>query len=273
MTLSLHNAQLRIERSWGTALPDDIKAVVNSMRFVSLNGLKLRSDRQPRRLLIENIQSQTGQWAPMVVACDRPHQEAWIRVTIDGMHWARLAYQFGHELGHVLCNSWGYGAVPQAPCQWIEEVCVEAFSIRGLFEMGRRWAQRPPYPSWKAYAPHLIDYAETTLRSHRRLAKSAGVISTASMSFSYKSKLDNLLKLGPHAKALVPMAVNAFRHKPNLAADLGGLNRWHGKASEPTDSYLKLWQESCLDLGLSGELPMIVRDFLTKGVTEVLETI
>ena len=262
MALSLHNAQLRVEVPWGTASPGDIRTVIESMRFVSLGGLKLRSDRQPRRLLVENIQSAVGHWAPMVVACDRPHQEAWIRVTIDGAQWARLAYQFGHELGHILCNTWGSGAAPQIPCQWIEEVCVEAFSIRGLFEMAHRWAQKPPHPHWKTYAPHLLEYAEGVLGKHGRLAKCARVVKTAHMSSAYRSKLDKLLKLGPHAKALVPVTVAAFRNEPALMADLSGLNRWNGRASELTDDYFKLWHKSCLELGLPGNLPLRFRDSL-----------
>ena len=262
MALSLHNAQLRVERPYGTALPGDIRKVVELMRFASLRGLKLRSDRQPTGLLVENVQSAVGQWAPMVVACDRSDQAAWIRVTIDGNHWARLAYQFGHELGHVLCNSWGSGAAPQRPCQWIEEVCVEAFSIRCLFEVAHRWAAKPPYPHWKDYAPCLLSYAESTLGKHCRLAKRAGIDPAASMSAVYRSRLDDLLKLGPHAKALVPTMVRIFRNNPKLVEDLGGLNRWPRRASEPLFTYLEQWADSCSDLGLPASLPIKVRNLL-----------
>ena len=36
-----------------------------------------------------------------------------------------LAYQFGHELGHVTANSWQPRGKPQLPSQWLEEAPVE----------------------------------------------------------------------------------------------------------------------------------------------------
>ena len=201
MPLSLSDAHLTVKTRYGEASEQDMLSVVSSMRFVSLKGLKLRSDRQPRGMLVENIAPGLGQWAPMVVATDRADKAAWIRVTIDGTHWARLAYQFGHELGHVLCNSWGFGAAPRVPCQWVEEVCVEAFSIRGLLEMSQRWTTKAPHPHWKSFSTSLEGYAENTLTKYRKLATLAEVGTRYSISEHYRSRLDRLLKLGAHAKA------------------------------------------------------------------------
>src|SRR5258708_39268700 len=41
----------------------------------------------------------------------------WIIVAIGERDWSRLAYQFGHELGHVTANSWRPDAKPAAPSQ------------------------------------------------------------------------------------------------------------------------------------------------------------
>ena len=57
---------------------------------------------------------------------------AWIIVDVGTRDWCNLAYQFGHELGHVVANSWARDAKPGGPCQWLEEALVEAFSFRGL---------------------------------------------------------------------------------------------------------------------------------------------
>ena len=46
--------------------------------------------------------------------------------------WSKLAYQFGHELGHVTANSWQGNAKPARPRQWLEEAMVEALSLHGL---------------------------------------------------------------------------------------------------------------------------------------------
>jgi hypothetical protein len=262
MASSLQDAQLWAEKSHGSASTDDMCKVVASMRFASLRGIKLRSDRQPNKIFVENIQRAPGRWAPMVLATGRPDGAAWIRVTIDANHWARLAYQFGHELGHVLSNSWGAGAEPRKPCQWVEEVLVESFSLRGLFELAQRWETDPPYPHWKEYAPYLASYAETELSRYYRLAKKADIRLDAGMSVAYRSRLDQLLTLGTHAKALVPTMVSIFRNNPPLLEDLGGLNRWPSKSSEPLQTYFDLWARSCVELGLPGLLPAKIKGML-----------
>jgi len=221
MATNLQTAQLWAEANHGTASTDDICKVASSMRFASLRGVKLRSDRQPAKILVENIQGAPGRWAPMVLATDRPGGAAWIRVTIDDKHWARLAYQFGHELGHVLANSWGTGAAPQIPCQWVEEVCVEAFSIRGLFEISQRWAVKPPYPNWRSCAPCLASYAEKTLSGHRRLAEKAGINPGAKMSDAYRSRLNRFVKFGAHATAILIGCLAALASPCELGLDVG----------------------------------------------------
>ena len=65
-------------------------------------------------------------------------RRSWSIVDIGQQACAQL-YQFGHELGHVLANSWQPHAQPTNPCQWLEEAMVEAFSLRGLGQMRGEW--------------------------------------------------------------------------------------------------------------------------------------
>ena len=61
-------------------------------------GMRLLSDRQPRKLRIENH----SEVAPAIwLHSDQPDMAS-IVVNIGYADWCRLAYQFGHELGHVL---------------------------------------------------------------------------------------------------------------------------------------------------------------------------
>jgi hypothetical protein len=60
------------------------------------------------------------------LANDRP-DTAWVIVDIGECDWSRLAYQFGHELGHVLCISWGSDAKSHPPGQWLAEMFVNHF--------------------------------------------------------------------------------------------------------------------------------------------------
>jgi len=58
-----------------------------------------------------------------------------IQTYLERLDPGQLAYQFGHGLGHVLSNSWCPNCAPHTPSNWIEELCVEAFSLRSLFEL------------------------------------------------------------------------------------------------------------------------------------------
>ena len=103
-------------------------------RAACLRGIGLLSDRQPKRLRVENHSS----GPPHIWLHSDLATTAWVVVDIDPLDWSKLAYQFGHELGHVMANSWNVAAWPEPPCQWLEELIVEAFSIRGLGAVGRR---------------------------------------------------------------------------------------------------------------------------------------
>jgi hypothetical protein len=77
-------------------------------------------------------------------------------LTARNKHWSQFAYQFSHELGHVLCGDLS----PDQPQQWFEEAFCESLSIWALEEMGTTWQTQPPYVNWKDYAPHLSSYAK-----------------------------------------------------------------------------------------------------------------
>ncbi len=89
--------------------------------------VRLVSDRQPNGLRID--EHPFG--PPAIWLHSDPVDVAWIIVDIGQQDWSQLACQFGHELGHVMANSWRRDAKPATSCQWPEEAMVEAFSIRG----------------------------------------------------------------------------------------------------------------------------------------------
>ena len=105
------------------------------MREVCLSGVRLLSDQQAAKLLVENH----SVVPPHISLHKEQSDTAWIVVDIGALDWCKLAYQLGHELGHVLCNSWPADAKPRMPCQWLEEAMVEAFSIHGLGLLAHSW--------------------------------------------------------------------------------------------------------------------------------------
>jgi hypothetical protein len=140
-TRSLLSAPLELGGDWKSAPPQAVTRVLLRVREVYLSGLRLVSDRQPEKLRVENH----TEGPPAIWLHSDQSSTAWIIVDVAPAAWSQLAYQFGHELGHALCNSWEQSAKPQPPTQWLEEAMAEAFSIRGLGLLAASWEKNPPH--------------------------------------------------------------------------------------------------------------------------------
>ena len=93
---------------------------------------------------------------------------AWIFLNVPSKDWCPLARQFGHEFGHVFCNSWGPSAAAGPPTQWLEEALVEAFTIRGLGLLASSWEESPPFPGDHAFAATIREYRAGRLRMYNK---------------------------------------------------------------------------------------------------------
>jgi hypothetical protein len=142
--------------------PYDADQVVEHMCDACLNGVRLLSDRQPMRLRIDEHRS----GAPAVWLHPDGSSIAWIIVDIGDWDWSKVAYQFGHELGHVLANSWQPHAKPGSPCQWFEEAMVEAFSVRIL--------GRVTVPGDNKFGNAIADYRQNIIKGCAAVADEQG---------------------------------------------------------------------------------------------------
>lgn len=102
-------APIELVGDWGASTPEDALVVLSRTREVCLAGIRLLSDHQPTALLVESRSS-----GPPYVWLESSIQA---HVTVDGTarDWCRMAYQFGHELGHVFSNSWQPDLLPLRP--------------------------------------------------------------------------------------------------------------------------------------------------------------
>ncbi|MCX5661591.1 MAG: hypothetical protein NTW19_18085 [Planctomycetota bacterium] len=72
----------------------------------------------------------------------------------SGRRYFQLAYQLGHELGHVMMDpSRTNGAI---------ETLATALSLQVLLNMRERWIATPPHPHWRENASSFKDYYEET---------------------------------------------------------------------------------------------------------------
>jgi hypothetical protein len=256
---SLATVPLELHGDWGASLPVAAMAVMERMRAACLSGVPLRSDRQPTALRVDNHLS----GPPAIWLHFDDSRTAWIIVDIGERQWCRLAYQFGHELGHVLCNSWQPDARPQPPCQWIEEILVETFSIRGLARLADDWARDPPFSGDQAYAAAIRSYRQDLVDAGSREAAVQGVVG-ADLSEWFHVHRDELENggLAGQARPATPTILAAYEADPACVADLGALNRWKKRSSVSITEYLRLWRRSCQTIGTGGTLPeLLARSF------------
>jgi hypothetical protein len=250
---TLLSAPLELIGDWDGSPPTDAAAVISRMREVSLSGVRLLSDQQPEKVRVEEHSS----GPPAIWLHADPPKTAWIIVDIGALDWCKLAYQFGHELGHVLCNSWGPLAKPAPPCQWLEEAMVEAFSIRGLGLLASNWEQKPPFPHDERFAKAIREYRSNLVEKYK---KTSWQVSSNDIAAWFRANRDPV----EHTKGDAAVITLLAEEEADTACveDLGAVNRWPGRSAVPLEEYLSLWQTSCTQIGTSGLLPIRLRALL-----------
>lgn len=245
MTTTLLTAPLDVAGDWGGSAPNDARAVVACMREACLADVRLVSDRQPQRLRVDDHRS-----GPPHVWLHSDHPDtAWVVVDIGARDWCRLSYQFGHELGHVLCNSWAWGDGPKPPTQWLEEAMVEAFSLRGLGLLADRWERQPPFPHDQAFAGAIRQYRANALNGYQDAApKDAAAWLRAGMPPAPAGSN------APEGPPVAPVLAELERDK-RCVEDMGAVNRWPERSGLPVTEYLAAWQKSCAEIAAPGVFP------------------
>lgn len=248
----LRSAPLDLQGDWGKSLPASVATVVARMRDACLAGTRLVSDRQPRGLRVEN----RAPGNPAIWLHPEPAGVAWVVVAVGERDWCRLAYQFGHELGHVLANSWSPDSKPQEPCQWLEESLVEAFSLRGLAKLADSWEQRPPFTDDAPFADAIRRYQREVVERYAKVASEEMAGGGVDAWFGrYRSALEHGGGRSDPAHAAVPMLLRELQADTRNVEDIGALNRWAERSAVPIERYLGLWQRSCGEVGAAGALP------------------
>ena len=252
---------IEVTGDWGKSLPASALAVITRMRDVCLSGVSLVSDRQPERIRVDSHQS----GPPSIWLHFDRTRIAWIIVDVGERDWSRLAYQFGHELGHVLCNSWSAPANGDGPCRWLEEAMVEAFSLRGLGLLATSWEQNPPFPGDNAFGGAIRQYRQTTIANYAKAADPTSYKDLADWYRRRRPAIESNHGLGPTEAPGILAILDELERDDRCVVDMGALNRWPERGNLPLDVYLSRWQSSCAKLGAPGVLPKRLRTLLGLG--------
>ena len=160
------SAPIELAGNWGRMVSRSAETVVERMRHACLDGVRLVSDRQPTRIRVDRHTS----GPPAIWLHPDGSSMAWIIVDTGERAWMQLAYQFGHELGHVMANSWQPHAKPLPPSHWLEEALVEAFTLRGLGRLAESWKTNPPFPGDNQFGDGIAKYRQNITRLYKKLA-------------------------------------------------------------------------------------------------------
>jgi hypothetical protein len=256
--MTLLNVPLEVQGEWRNSSPRAATAVISRMREACLAGVRLLSDRQPSRLRVENRNSGN----PAIWLHSDPSTTAWIIVNTGERDWSKLAYQFGHELGHVLANSWSPDTKPGNPCQWLEEALVEAFSLRALGKLADTWEQRPVFANDAPFADAIRRYQRSTIQNYEKIASRQMQNSGMEAWFrQYRPELEDNGTLAGSAQVAVTTMLHELDTDVRGIEDMGALNRWRER-SVPIERYLRLWEKSCNEIGAAGWLPRRLFDLL-----------
>jgi hypothetical protein len=259
--MTLLSAPLELGGEWGGSPPNDALVVISRMREVCLSGVRLLSERQPAKLRVDN---QPSGLPHIWLHKDNP-DTAWVVVDVGSLDWCKLAYQLGHELGHVLCNSWQWQAISKLPCRWLEEALVEAFSIRGLGLLANSWEHSPPFPHNASFAHFIRKYRQDLIEKYR---KPAGEAPSFDICAWFRGNRDTLNHTGGlstiEGPAILRIAAELERDK-DAVEDLAALNRWSTRTEIPVEDYLRLWRASCAEIHAPGVLPTRLAQSLCLG--------
>lgn len=229
-------AQVQVEsKEWGNANPDDVQTVLQSVIEVISPYM---AGRKFGEVIVRN--DKTG---PISLYEKGATGEYIILLNVNGRYWAQLAYQFSHEMCHLMSN---YDLAPHnvSRQQWFEESLCEAFSLFALEKMAKHWETNPPYPQWQEYAPKFIEYQQDNFKqAHRKLPKGMKLP-------TWYREYQKTLSADPYAQGrdLNELVANQllpiFAEKPETWMTINYLNLGDDSADKSLNKYLTDWQEN-----------------------------
>lgn len=246
-----------LDSGWGDARAGDIETVLYAVAAVLL-------ERFPGRRLNPILVAHSD-GHPLTLYEKGPNGEYRIYLSAKDQYWAHYAYEFAHELTHILTNHEHFAFFREITHnQWFSEALCEAVSLYALKQLAFLWEVSPPHPRWRPYAPAFEEFAERLFSErHRRLPPD-----TLLAAWFEQNEQD--LKRDPylrkHNEVVANILLPLFEENPEIWQAIGYLP---AKGASFRD-YLLAWRanapEDCKDIityimGLFG----LLRDSGEKG--------
>ena len=131
---------------WGTASKHEVHKVLSS----TARSLPKEVEFSSSTILVGR--SENG---PIVLYNRGNNDEFTIKLNTRNRFWSQYAFQFAHEIGHIIC---GFKKGHEGNL-WFEESVCEVFSLCALQSLAKKWKDSPPYQNWKNYAEEFKKYS------------------------------------------------------------------------------------------------------------------
>ena len=225
---------------WGRAEAADIQLVLQRTAAEFQAYVTKPGDQPIKIRVIPRFNS------PRVLYERGPEGEYVVHLTARDERWFQYAYQFSHELCHILSNFDHKAVVGDEVAshnQWFEETLCETASLFTLKRLATTWESNPPAHKWIGYGPTFAAYASYLLgENHRRLPAAQQLDQwyrdnrIALQETPYLREKNELA-----ATALLPL----FEKTPDLWRAIGYLNTDQASAAKTFPEYLADWQAAC----------------------------
>ena len=229
------------DEGWGEARPSDIHAVLQSVD--AHLAAHFTSSLQETLIIIPSPADSDYPMTHYRLRRDRPIV---IQLAATDGRWAQFAYQFAHELCHVLQ---GFERLIGNPSQWFHETVCELASLFTLRRMAETWPTNPPYLNWASYSASLESYAEERIQRPEHRLPSDLTVS------NWLTKEEQVLRQDPYQRDKNGIVAGLLL--PIFESDPSG---WSSVRSFPTSTtalgdYLLQWRR---------EVDATERDFVER---------
>jgi hypothetical protein len=237
LAISTPSVEIRVvaHEGWGDANLVDVKALLNS---TAQDLLKYFPDRKLRPILVRYGGS------PVTLGALGPEGQQQIILHTQNNLWSQYAYQFSHEMTHVLA-SWEKFDSNSPPNMWFEESICTVGSFFTMRQMANTWKTSPPFPNWKDYAVYLNSYVDEEMDKPER--KLPAGMTLAKWYQANKVRLRTGSCMDPEARHMQAIVASVllpmFEKSPEDWPAIGYLNT--KKTGESSfKEYLDAWEQS-----------------------------
>jgi hypothetical protein len=226
-----------VKGDWGRASARDIAAVLDSAAAELWGHV---ADRRPLAIVVVPVAGH-----PRVLYEKTQSGEYVVGLSVRDRRWSQYAYQFAHELCHLMANfdqRMSDAGALLTRHQWFEETLCEAAALFTLRRMAVTWESSPPFAHWRSYAPWLREFANLTIAAEPTREDHAAALA------SWFAANRQTLTHDPYARELNDVCAAAllplFEAEPEQWNAVRYLNREGSAGAATFPEYLERWHGS-----------------------------